>query len=219
MLITHTHYDHLCSFALCQFAGSIKPPTSPVTFYLTEDAYEMAEIICNDQMLLRNGFQEVLASGKIKFKQLYYFEKYKIGDFIVIPLPGKHPGTVEKRSANFLIENIEHKIIYYGTDTGYYYTETIDFLKNYRIHTFITECTWGEERELDYNDKHLSLRTIKLLLNTLSEQGTLGDFSKIYITHISHHHTKMHDELQEHVNRWGEYKFPIFIAYDGMVIK
>ena len=78
VLVTHTHYDHFSSFALCQFAGSFILPTAPVTFYFTEEAYEMANYLCHDEMLLHNGFQETLESGAIRFEQLKFFEKRKI---------------------------------------------------------------------------------------------------------------------------------------------
>ena len=76
VLITHTHYDHFSAFALCQFAGSYIPPKEPVAFYFTEEAYEMADYLCHDEMLLRNGFRETLESGTIRFEKLKFFEPH-----------------------------------------------------------------------------------------------------------------------------------------------
>lgn len=210
VLVTHTHYDHFSSFALCQFAGSFILPTAPVTFYFTEEAYEM---------LLHNGFQETLESGAIRFEQLKFFEKRKIGNYVVIPLPGRHFGSVETRSANYLFQLPEGDVLYYGTDTGYYFPDTINFLKEYQINQLITECTWDEKHPCNLEtDKHLSLLALRKLLGVLEEQGTLGRFSEVYLTHISHSHTRSHEELEKLVNNWTEFPFKVCIAYDGMKI-
>ena len=219
VLVTHTHYDHFSSFALCQFAGSFILPTAPVTFYFTEEAYEMANYLCHDEMLLHNGFQETLESGAIRFEQLKFFEKRKIGNYVVIPLPGRHFGSVETRSANYLFQLPEGDVLYYGTDTGYYFPDTINFLKEYQINQLITECTWDEKHPCNLEtDKHLSLLALRKLLGVLEEQGTLGRFSEVYLTHISHSHTRSHEELEKLVNNWTEFPFKVCIAYDGMKI-
>ncbi|MGN0353786.1 MAG: MBL fold metallo-hydrolase [Muricoprocola sp.] len=219
VLITHTHYDHFSAFALCQFIGSIVPPKSPVKFYLTGDAYEMAAELSNDRLLLKNGYRELLKSNRIKFEKLNFFEERKIGEYKIIPLPGRHPGTIETRSANYLIEGMDGKVIYYSTDTGYYYPETIEFLKNYQLDILITECTSGVNSEFNINDKHLSLTSVRLLLKKLLEQEIIGNSSRVYFTHFSHHHTMLHDDLQNYVSQWKEFNFPIYIAYDGMIIE
>ena len=219
VLIPHTHYDHLSSFALCQFAGSTKPPKLPVRFYLAGDAFQTADIICNDTILYNNGFMDVLENHKVEFVKLDFFEKIRIGEHNVIPLPGRHPGSVEKRSANYLIECPDGTVIYYATDTGMYCPETMLYLKDCRIDILISECTLGAERKIILEDKHLSLQTLRMQLAKLQDQGTIGDQSKVYITHISHDHKMMYDELQQYVNGWHEFMFPIFISYDGMMVE
>ncbi len=219
VLITHTHYDHLSSFALCQYAGSLVPPEHPVKFYLVGDAYQMAEHILQDKALYNNGFSAVLEKGRVQFEKLSYFETYQIGEFSITPLPGRHPGTFEKTSANYLVERPDHKVLYYGTDTGYYLPETVKYLAGRHIDILITECTWGDTWEVNLEDKHLSLNTLKPLLEELSAQGTLDGDSRVYLTHISHNHQRMYDELQQFVGAWKEFPFPIFIAYDGMKIQ
>lgn len=72
---------------------------------------------------------------------------------------------------------------------------------------------------MNLEDKHLSLNTLKPLLEELSAQGTLDGDSRVYLTHISHNHQRMYDELQQFVGAWKEFPFPIFIAYDGMKIQ
>nr|MDE6930016.1 hypothetical protein [Lachnospiraceae bacterium] len=67
--------------------------------------------------------------------------------------------------------------------------------------------------------KHLSLGTLKDLLMVLSGQGTLGSFSRVYVTHISHSHKRTHEELEDFMLGWTEFPFKIHIAYDGMEIK
>ncbi len=219
VLITHTHYDHFSAFALCQFAGSLMPPKEPVAFYFTEEAYEMTDYLCRDEMLLRNGFRETLKSGTIRFEKLEFFQKRKIGDYIVTPVPGRHPGSTEKRSANYLFEDEQGKTLYYGTDTGYYFPETIDFLKDHPVNTLITECTWDDNWPRNpETDKHLSLTTLKELLKALTVQGALGSFSKVYVTHISHSHRRTHEELEDFIKGWTDLPFEIHIAYDGMEI-
>lgn len=219
VLITHTHYDHFSAFALCQFAGSYVLPKEPVTFYFTEQAYEMTDYICHDEMLLRNGFRETLESGAVLFEKLKFFEERKIGDYIVTPLPGRHLGSTESRSANYLFEDAEGKTLYYGTDTGYYFPETIDFLKDHPVNTLITECTWDDNWPWNTEkDKHLSLGALKELLKILTEKGALGSFSKVYVTHISHNHRRSHEELEDFMTGWTEFPFKIHIAYDGMEI-
>lgn len=217
ILITHTHYDHLSAFALCQLAGVKQFRETPVTIYFTEDAFKMKEQLCNDKLLLNNGFREVLDKKQINFEQLFFFQEKKIGNYNVVPLPGRHPGSIEKKSANFLFKDSMGKISYYAVDTGYYYPETIDYLKDFTLSALITECTWGENMEGE-DAKHLTLHSLKKLLEELDKQGTLNVFSKVYLTHISHGHTMLHEEIEAYVNSW-RFPFEIRVAYDGLEIE
>ena len=42
---------------------------------------------------------------------------------------------------SYLVERPDHKVLYYGTDTGYYLPETVKYLAGRHIDILITECT------------------------------------------------------------------------------
>ena len=104
--------------------------------------------------------------------------------------------------------------MYYALDSGEYFEETFEYLKNIKIDLLIAECTFPIE---DNSCKvHMNLIDEEACLNRLFEQGSINEDTVIYLTHICPME-KTHEEIEKY---WDELDTPykVNIAYDGLSI-
>ena len=76
----------------------------------------------------------------MQFHELTPFEKFKIEDYTIYPLPSRH-----MRTETALIYLIEHngKTILYGNDSSMFYDEVWEFLKGRTLDCVSLDCTMG----------------------------------------------------------------------------
>lgn len=218
IIITHTHDDHFNSMMISLKGMSTTNTEEPLTFYLTDKAYEMVDILCNSSTLLKGRTSQLIEKGVVQFKKLEFYKKTRIGRYNVIPLKGNHTGNLGETCANYLIQMEDGKWLYYAVDTGYFLDETFEFLKNYSLDTLIIECSYGLGEDTYPNPGHLSLRTCMMVLENLKMNHSIQNKTKIYLTHINHCHTGTHSLLEEAVKN-KNFSSNITVAYDGMTIE
>ena len=114
----------------------------------------------------------------------------------------------------YLLEFPDGRTLFYGLDSGPYFQETIEALKNVYVNIYISEATGGT-RPSAPESTHMNLQGVYDLACTLFEQGTIDQNSILYLTHINHR--TGHDQMEEGVQRLN---FPVktVVAYDGLVI-
>jgi beta-lactamase domain protein len=220
ILITHTHHDHLSALNLLQlmWAARRQDKISKVNIYFTDKAYDIVKCWSQSSFINKGMTLDMENMGIYKFHRLEYYKKYLIDDFSVIPLKGNHIGNVSEHSANYLIELPNGKTLFYGLDSYLYFNETFEFLKDYKLDYYITEATGIGTDEACLNKNHLNRPELVEVFNNLYNQHTINEFTKVYLSHISHGENNDIKSITSIIN---QLKFPylVTLAYDGLKIK
>ena len=218
VLYTHTHADHFSAALPSIRSMAIARAAEPVNLYLTEGAYALAE-------KWREGFpshaQSVISQAKdglIRFCKMEFGKTYDLQGVQVTPLRGRHRGDIEPFSANYLLTLEDHRVLYYGVDTGRYLPETLDALRGTHLDIWISECTFaiiGQDASKDYG-QHLNIPTFLETLDQLFSQGTITQNTLVYLTHINHYGGG-HQALCEYFDSLS-LPCKVIVAYDGLSI-
>jgi phosphoribosyl 1,2-cyclic phosphate phosphodiesterase len=213
ILITHTHEDHLNVHMIMEMVWGRRYLKSPIHFYLTDMAFDIIEHWRQEKWIIKGSVPKWEAEGLVVFHKLEFGERIKIDDFYVTPMRGNHKGNVGEDAALYFIELPDGKNLFYGLDSGVYYKDTIDELKNKHIDYFISEATMGISPTPHI--QHMRLCDVYDLVNLLLNQGTLNSNSVIYLSHINH--SSSHSQMLDAVEK---IQFPLktIVAYDGMKI-
>ena len=217
VLITHTHQDHFAYGMMDVRRMATARREEPMNYYFTGDAGKIVQRYEDSDYILGGKFKVLEEKGVVRFHYMDYGKTYTVGDVKVTPLKGNHYGDMKENSANYLIRMEDGTVLFYGCDTGPYYEETFEALKNTRIDIFISECTYGGGEDTYPNPGHLSYSACVKIFRRLFEQGTIDRDTRIYLTHINHCHTADHATLQRMFDGSG---LPVTctVAYDGMEI-
>lgn len=196
LLITHSDYDH---FALEELQYALYPFNNCefVGFTIYGNA-----VICR-QIIERYPdwpFEVVMTKS---------FCPIEFCDYQVTPVEANHKR--EEDAHNFLIDCCGKKLLY-GTDTGVWFEQTWEFLKDHRLDCLVLECAEGFV-STPYSG-HLDVHEVIDVVNRLRKQGTLDDKSVVVTTHHSHNGNGTHAELEAFLNPEG-----IQVGYDGMQIE
>lgn len=216
VLVTHTHDDHLNPHMMMEafWGARCGYRNTPLHYYFTEQAYEIVEQWRQNYWILKGMVPGWEKENFIEFHKLHYGERVEIDGIGVTPFKGFHVGNMRETSALYLLELPDGRNLFYGLDSGRYFPETVEALKNYRIDLFISECTGGIQPSAP-ESTHMNLENVRRLVDVLLAQGTLHQNSILYLTHINH--GTGHDEMEDGVRRL---QFPIetHVAYDGLKI-
>ena len=219
LLITHIHEDHLDIGNLFLKPMISRGNGEKIHIYFNGDAFKFTEAL--DKMGVDEGptyFSDTLEKN-YEVHKLEFFKEYQIGEYEVTPIKGEHPAHFEKNAAGYLIRQKDGTKLLYALDTGYYSEETLDFLRGHRLDILILECTFGSAMRGDQPYSHLDLHSCIKLCERLYEQGTLGEGTKVYLTHINQEQEYTHEDLEELCRKENRTKpYQMFVAYDGMEI-
>jgi phosphoribosyl 1,2-cyclic phosphate phosphodiesterase len=134
------------------------------------------------------------------------FQTVEIAEYRVTPLEANHKR--DEDSHNFLIDD-GAKVLLYGTDTGYWFDTTWDYLKGIKLDCLVLECSEGFV-PTPYNG-HLDAKEFLAVVDRLRRMGTLHDATRVVTTHHSHNGDGTHQELVDFFSTYG-----IEVGYDGL---
>ena len=214
ILFTHTHDDHLNHTFLWERYISTQKPDNPVNVYLVEDAYKYIEDFYSNSPII-NDPEKRLAKENCLSHKLEFNKTIKINDYSITPLKARHRGVYESNGANYLIEKDGMKL-YYALDSGYFFDETFDALKDKNLDIFIGECTATRHNFLTKQDTHMDLDLCVENLNHLYELNAINKNTKVYLSHFGDYDYN-HEQLVEYFNSL-ELPYEVIIAYDGLKI-
>jgi len=196
LVFTHSDDDH---FAVDELQYALFPFTDldhlPYTIFANKH-------IC---MEIRERYPD----WPIELFETKSFEGFCHGPYHIMPVKATH--IADEDCQNLLVERDGQRILY-ATDTGIWPTETIDFLKNYRLDLLVIECTDGFNESV-YKG-HLNIDAVVEVVSNLRALGVLDNKSRVVTTHHGHHGDARHCDLERVLA-----PHQIEPGYDGMVIE
>ena len=197
LLITHTHSDHFYPKDLFMrhtyFAHDMRVPT--------------LNVFCSEAV--RKKFDGTPTNVEITVLRPY--ETADLGDYRVTALPARH-----MREGGCLIYIIEgEKTLLYAHDTGYFYDEVFDFIKEKGIKLDMAtfDCT-NVNIPISDSDGHMGFANIERVINRLTEIGAITEATVKYVNHFSHNGNPVHDYLEENAEKIG-----CKVSYDGCKVE
>lgn len=200
LLITHSHSDHLYPMELAMrhgaFARNMRIPELQV--FCGQGAYNKLQ----DSPREKLGFSVTLVKP---------YEKFRVGDYQVIPLPARHA-----EGDDALIYVIQgEKTILYAHDTGYLYDEVLDYVEKEQLYFDLIslDCT-NVDIAISDEGSHMGLENIGRLLEKLSEIKAIDGKTVKYINHFSHNANPIHSVLEDRVKDMN-----LLVSYDGLQVE
>ena len=199
LFITHSHQDHFYPDELKMrqdgFSHNMQVPKLKV--FLNEGSYN-------------KSFDFLKETENIEIHLIKHFETVELDGYKVTALPARHYDN--DNSNIYIIEG--EKTILYAHDTGYFYNEVFEFIKdkNYRFHLATFDCC-NVDLPIDDTDRHMGLANIRRLIKALENCGAIDKNTISVINHFSHNANPLQDVLEEKVRDDG-----YLVAFDGREI-
>ncbi len=199
LFITHSHQDHLYADELLMRGGAFAHDMreSELKVYCGAGAYEK---------IINTHISKTVSVNEIK-----PYQKIQLENYTVTALPARHfPGDT---ALFYIIEG--DKTILYAHDTGYFYDEVFEFIKEngYKFDFVSLDCT-NIDIPIDDEGSHMGLDNIGRVIEKLTHIGAITADTKKFINHFSHNAEPIHHKLEERVKDCG-----YGVSYDGLSIE
>ncbi|MCI8516323.1 MAG: hypothetical protein HFG75_05560 [Hungatella sp.] len=208
ILITHAHEDHFMpSQAISRPQG-----IDEICFYASKESGQgLQQLLERIESQYRSGKRKKTCSYKVSLHTLEPGRTYDINGYQVTPLRARHS---EVLNALLYIVRKDGKSVFWGFDTGRFYEEVLDFIKNSkeRFDLVVLDCTLKENEQI--TDTHMDLGWCREMREKLSHMGAVTEDTKVMVSHIGHLVECTHEELCQRAARYG-----MEVAYDGMEVE
>lgn len=101
--------------------------------------------------------------------------------------------------------------LFIAHDTDYFPDSTWELLKEQQIDVMVIDSTWGMVRR---NDGHLGIPNVVEIVERMKKEGGLKENALVIPSHLSHHGTPKHAELEAKLAPLG-----MEPAYDGKIVE
>lgn len=101
--------------------------------------------------------------------------------------------------------------LFIAHDTDYFPDDTWERLKGQQIDVMVIDSTWGMVRR---NDGHLGIPNVVEIVERMKKEGGLKENALVIPSHLSHHGTPKHAELEAKLAPLG-----MEPAYDGKIVE
>lgn len=203
VVFTHSHSDHYYATDLLRHG----------TYYAHNMEQDVLHIICSETLYER--MQRDLANVKKGVNLEYHvakaFEPIQLEGYELIPLPARH---APNEKALFYIIRAEGKTLLYAHDTGYFYDEVFDYIRENKIvfDMISLDCTNGHITKEGGN--HMGLMVDKKVADKLREIGAVNEKTIQYVNHFSHNGNPVHEVITESAAALG-----FAVSYDGLKLE
>lgn len=200
LLITHSHQDHFypeeLNMRTCGFAKDKRTEILQVYFGEGTQKKIMAD-------------RELSQLKDNAYNLIKEFETINLGKYDVTALPAKH--FLGDGALIYIIKEGD-KAMLYAHDTGYFYEEVFDYIKNEGLVFDLVslDCT-NIDIPVDDDGSHMGLPNIKRAITRLKEIGAINSSTKKIINHFSHNANPIQHILEEKTKEDG-----YIVAYDGL---
>ena len=201
LLITHSHSDHLYKKEL-ELRHS--------AYFAHNMRVEKLKILCGKGAAKAISGVEDVETLAIDYSLTEPFKTVTLGEYNVTALPARH--FYGDGALVYIIQS--DKTVLYAHDTGYFYEEVFDFIKeNKKYFDLISlDCT-NVDIPVSDQGTHMGIDNINRVVKRLKEMGAIDDKTQIVINHFSHNAAPLHQKLEERVKDLG-YK----VSFDGMTV-
>jgi len=199
LVFTHSHHDHCAGEELQYLLPGFAPPETARNLRIFGNATVKAKV---ESIVAYTGL-------RLECTPIRAFERYTLGDYTLIPVRATHMTEVpDEEVLNLIIERDGRRLLY-ACDTGWYPSETWEFLASIELNLLILECSFGFQAS-NYKG-HLDFDGCLEVVQRMRKQGTLRADSRVVLTHFSHNGGALHEELEARAAPYG-----IQIGWDGM---
>ncbi len=208
LLITHTHADHyipqLFDIRADAFAHNLK--------------YKVMNVIGNGEV--KKFFDAVFsfypigasARDNLNFIDATLYQKMRVGRYSVTPIRANH--ALEQVGLNYIIEDGNSSLLYL-VDSGLPLPETMEYLLSLE-HSFdcvVMDGTMGCCPP-GTHPQHMCFAENIVLKEQLFGCGCADTHTQFIVTHISHNHAGLHEDIERTLSPHG-----IITAYDGITVQ
>ena len=202
LLITHSHQDHFYMDELVMrhdpFAHNMEAERLQV--FASHGAFEM----------LKN--MDGIEKYGIDYTEMKPFETASFGDYNVTGLPANH-----YKGDGALIYIIEQggKKILYAHDTGYFYDEVFEYIKENKIvfDMISLDCNMCDDKISD-RGSHMGFENIERVTENLTQMGAVTDKTIKFVNHFTHNSAPFQERLEDLAKPMG-----FLVSYDGRCVE
>ena len=186
LIITHSHSDHLYPRDLFNRHGCYAHNMSVPTL----------EVFCSGVTASRIG-----EPPNVKVTVLEPFNTVEFSGYRVTALPARHMPSGEPFI--YIIEK-DGKALLYAHDTGYFFEEVFDYIKehNIRFDMVSLDCT-NVDIPIPDTGSHMGFPNICRVLKRLESLGAVSNKTVKYVNHFSHNGNPLHDHLCSRAAEYG----------------
>jgi len=205
LLITHSHSDHFYPTNLA-LRGSC---------YAHDLEEEILHVLCPREVYAKCTEQkEHLSADVANGLDIILAEPYvtvTFGDYKVTPLPARHAGS---ELAVMYIINSGGKTLLYAHDTGYFYDEVFDYIRENGIRFDFAsfDCT-NAHLPSSKSGSHMGFDSIALVIERLRASGAIDERSRLFVNHFSHNGNPLHSDMEKSAALIG-----CEVSYDGCTV-
>jgi len=213
IIFTHTHADHISSDIFLEKMYIPGSTNKALNLYFVEEAYKY---ITDFYPMLDKEADKRFDEKHCLAYQKQFDQSFNVLDYKITAFKGRHTTDLEKYSANYLIERNNHKL-YYALDSGYFYEETFNNLKDQHLDNFIGELSFPTlSNRCNETSEHMDIKMFIKNINHLFDIKAIDEHTKVYISHISCYDMN-HEQIVTYFNNLN-LPFEVIVAYDGLEI-
>ena len=178
LLITHCHSDHFYPKDLLMRHGAYAHDMRSPTLKLVASAGTLSVM------------PDVPPSVEVVTVKAY--ETVEVNGYMITALPARH--MLGSEALFYIVKG--DKTLLYAHDTGYFYDEVFEYLKNsgVKVDMISIDCTYVDIPVPD-NEGHMGFSNIGKLIDDLKGIGAVTDTTVCYVNHFSHNGNPEHERL------------------------
>lgn len=194
LFVTHPHMDHFYPEELqlrygC-YAHDMAAPT--LRLFCSRETADKLETHCG-------------TPKNVSVTVLEPYQTVTLPEYTVTALPARHiPGA-------FIYVIQGEKTLLYAHDTGYFYEEVFDFIrqKGWHFDMVTLDCT-NVDIPIPDTGGHMGFPNIRRVLERLTAMGAVSDSTVRYVNHYSHNANPLQHLLEARAAEYG-----LLVSYDG----
>lgn len=196
IIITHSHMDHFHPETTLRLCGGGRGCR-----------------VYGDAACLRKLHRTLGEDMTIDFVCISPFEKYGVGDYVIMPIPANHAtDDAGEQTLNYVIWG-GGKTMFYGLDTGWLPYAAWLKIRKIAFDCMVLELTIGDITPGDDRIfSHTSIPMLKIMLETFRAQGCAPAECRIIVSHLARTLHTDHASTSAALAPYG-----VDVAHDGLI--